>query len=892
MASQASSERRAATSHYDVKAIEAKWKARWEVADLYRTETFSNKPTYYCLEMFPYPSGSGLSVGHFRNYIPVDVMGRFKRMQGHEVLHPMGWDAFGLPAEQDAIDKGRHPAETTREYAANYRRQLQLVGCGYDWSREIDSSHPDYYRWTQWFFLLLHQRGLAYRAEKDQWWCDVCGALADEEVLADGTDWRGHSGIHKRPLKQWFFKITDYADRLIEDLALVDYPPQTSRAQINWVGRSEGADIVFKTEAGHDLPVFTTRPDTLFGATFMVLAPEHPLIPELSTPDHQDAVEVYSRAASLISEIDRASTERTKTGVFTGAYAINPVNNARIPIWIADYVLMSYGSGAIMAVPAHDDRDFDFATRYELPIPVVIAPPDWDGKDLDKAYLGSGKLVNSGSYDGLEWEEGFRRITADLQQRGLGETAVNYRLRDWLISRQRYWGCPIPIVHCDECGEVPVPESDLPVLLPEITNFRPDPERGSPLESIDEWVNTTCPDCGRPGRRETDTLGGFACSSWYFLRFISPDHADAPFDRAAVDRWMPVDLYVGGAEHTVMHLLYSRFWYKVMFDAGLVSTAEPYRKLRHQGMILAEDGWAPSDKVNVTAGRASSRGSDGIDIYAEPTAASRVLYHAPPKAEFETRPEPETGDGKQWIGVRSGKMSKSLGNVVTPDEMVDIYGTDCLRGYQLFMAPMDGTLVWNENGLNGILRFYNRIWDLITGLPSGDRRPPPLDEARREARRLIHKAVKKCTTDLEALRFNTMVANGLMEPVNGLLALWSAELAATDEGREVIEKLILLLAPTAPLLAEELWERTGHEGSVVLAGWPDYDERLTIDETITLVVQVNGKVRDRLEVPLDIEEDAALELASTQPNVQTHIEGKTIRRVIFVPGRLLNLVVG
>ncbi len=894
MATQASPERRAATSHYDVKAIEAKWKARWEAADLYRTETFSDKPTYYCLEMFPYPSGSGLSVGHFRNYIPVDVMGRFKRMQGHEVLHPMGWDAFGLPAEQDAIDKGRHPAETTREYAANYRRQLQLVGCAYDWSREIDSSNPDYYRWTQWFFLLLHQRGLAYRAEKDQWWCDVCGALADEEVLADGTDWRGHSGIHKRPLKQWFFKITDYADRLIEDLSLVDYPPQTSRAQINWVGRSEGADIVFKTEAGHDLSVFTTRPDTLFGATFMVLAPEHPLIPELTTPNHQDAVEFYSRAASLISEIDRASTERTKTGVFTGAYAINPVNNARVPIWIADYVLMSYGSGAIMAVPAHDGRDFEFATKYELPIPVVIAPPDWDGKDLDEAYLGSGKLVNSGPYDGLEWEEGFRRITADLEARGLGKPAINYRLRDWLISRQRYWGCPIPIVHCEECGEVPVPESDLPVLLPEITNFRPDPERGSPLESVDEWVNTTCPDCGRPARRETDTLGGFACSSWYFLRFISPDCADAPFDRAAVDRWMPVDLYVGGAEHTVMHLLYSRFWYKVMFDAGLVSTPEPYRKLRHQGMVLAEDGWVPAEQVNVTAGRVSSRDAGGIDIHAEPTTVSRLLYHAPPKAEFETRPEPEpeTGDGKEWIGIRSGKMSKSLGNVVTPDEMVDIYGTDCLRGYQLFMAPMDGTLVWNEDGLNGILRFYNRVWDLVTAPPSGDRRPPPLEEARREARRLIHKAVKKCTTDLEELRFNTMVANGLMETVNGLLALWSEELAAADEGREVIEKLTLLLAPTAPLLAEELWERTGHEGSVVLAEWPDYDEALTIDETITLVVQVNGKVRDRLEVPLDIDEAAALELASAQPNVQTHLEGKTIRRVIFVPGRLLNLVVG
>ena len=893
MATQASRERRTAKSRYDVQAVESKWKARWVAADIHRTETFSDKPNYYCLVMFPYPSGSGLSVGHLRNYIPVDVMARFKRMQGHEVLHPMGWDAFGLPAEQDAIDKGRHPAETTREYAANYRRQLTLVGCGYDWEREIDSSSPDYYRWTQWFFLLLHQRGLAYRAEKQQWWCDVCGALADEEVLADGTDWRGHSGIHKRPLKQWFFKITEYADRLIEDLALVDYPEQTRRAQINWVGRSEGADVTFKTEDGDDLPVFTTRPDTLFGATFMVLAPEHPLVAKLTTADRKEAVDKYVGAAALVSEIDRTSTERAKTGVFTGAYAVNPVNDARIPIWMADYVLMSYGSGAIMAVPAHDGRDFEFATKYDLPIPVVIAPPDWDGNPLDEAYVGSGKLVNSGAYDGLEWEEGFERIVGDLEKRGLGEKTVNYKLRDWLISRQRYWGCPIPIVHCPDCGEVAVPEADLPVLLPEITDFRPAPDRGSPLEAVEDWVNTTCPDCGGPARRETDTLGGFACSSWYYLRFISPDYDEGPFERAAVDRWMPVDLYVGGAEHTVMHLLYSRFWYKAMFDAGLVSSKEPYVKLRHQGMLLAADGWAAADSVNVTDERASSRDAGGMDVYGEPTAESRLLYHAPPKAEFETRPERETGDGKEWVGIRSGKMSKSLGNVVTPDEIVEVYGADCLRGYELFMAPMDGTLPWNENGLNGILRFYNRVWDLVTGaLLATGRERPPLTEARPAARKLIHKAVKKCTEDLERLRFNTMIANGLMEPVNGLLGIWSEELASTDEGREVLEKLILLLAPTAPHLAEELWHYTGHESSVVLAGWPEYDEALTVDERITLVVQVNGRVRERLEVGIDIGEEEALALAKGRPNVRTHLEGKTVRRVIFVPGRLLNLVVG
>ena len=894
MATQASAERRTATSRYDVQGVEGKWKKRWEAAAIHRTETFSEKPKYYCLVMFPYPSGSGLSVGHLRNYIPVDVMARFKRMQGHEVLHPMGWDAFGLPAEQDAIDKGRHPAETTREYAANYRRQLSLAGCGYDWEREIDSSMPEYYRWTQWFFLLLHRRGLAYRAEKRQWWCDVCGALADEEVLADGTDWRGHSGIHKRPLKQWFFKITDYADRLIEDLEDVDYPEQTRRAQINWVGRSEGAEVTFKTERGDELPVFTTRPDTLFGATFMVLAPEHPLVEDLTTPERLAAVKDYVREATLVSEIDRTSTERAKTGVFTGAFAVNPVNGERIPIWIADYVLMSYGSGAIMAVPGHDERDFEFAKKYGLPIPVVIAPPDWEGEALEEAYIGPGKLVNSGEYDGLEWEEGFQRIVADLEKGGLGRLSVNYRLRDWLISRQRYWGCPIPIVHCEECGEVAVPEKDLPVLLPEVTDFRPTPERGSPLEAVEEWVNTTCPDCGGPARRETDTLGGFACSSWYFLRFISPNFDKGPFEREAAERWMPVDLYVGGAEHTVMHLLYSRFWYKVMYDEGLVSGKEPYAKLRHQGMLLAQDGWVEGSTVSVTEERASSRAGDGMDVYAEPTADSRLLYHAPPKAEFETKPERMQGDGTEWVGIRGGKMSKSLGNVVTPDEMVDMYGADCLRGYELFMAPIDGTLPWNESGLNGILRFYNRVWDLVTGaaVVGEGRKLPSLDERRMAVQKIIHKAVKKCTGDLEDLRFNTMIANGLMEPVNGLLDIWSPELAETEEGGEALEKLIRLLAPTAPHLAEELWERTGHEGSVVTAAWPDYDEALTVDETVTLVVQVNGKVRERLMVDADIEEEAAKALAMERPNVLTHLDGKTVHRVIFVPGRLLNFVVG
>lgn len=894
MATDESTDRRTTTNtnRYSPRAVEQKWKDRWESTNAYHTETFSDKPKYYCLVMFPYPSGSGLSVGHLRNYIPVDVMARFKKMQGHDVLHPMGWDAFGLPAEQDAIDKGRHPGETTREYAANYRRQLTLVGCGYDWTREIDSSKPEYYRWTQWFFLMLHRRGLAYRAEKQQWWCDVCGALADEEVLADGTDWRGHSSIQKRPLTQWFFKITEYADRLIEDLQLVDYPEQTQRAQINWVGRSEGADIIFKTEHGDRLSVFTTRPDTLFGATFMVLAPEHPLVQSLVTSEQQSVVNEYVHQAMLTSEIERTSTERIKTGVFTGSYAVNPVNDEHIPIWIADYVLMSYGSGAIMAVPAHDERDFAFATKYLLPISVVVAPPDWDGKTLEEAYTGPGTMVHSGKYDGLDEDEAFKRIVADLETRDLGNQAINYKLRDWLISRQRYWGCPIPIVHCRDCGEVAVPETDLPVLLPEISDFRPAPESGSPLAGIQDWVNTTCPDCQAPARRETDTLGGFACSSWYFLRFINPDHDKAPFDTEAAARWMPVDLYVGGAEHTVMHLLYSRFWYKVMFDEGLVKEQEPYKKLRHQGMLLAQDGWVEGSTIRVSNDRASSCTSDGIDVYLEPTAKSRLLYHAPPKAEFETKSGRIQENGKEWVGIRSGKMSKSLGNVVTPDEIVNVYGADCLRGYELFMAPMNGTLPWNENGLNGILRFYKRVWDLVTGKPvtSTKGKSLPLSERQAMVKTIIHKAVKKCTTDLEDLRFNTMIANGLMEPVNSLLAIWSTDIATTPEGQQALDTLIRLIAPTAPHLAEELWERIGHQQSVTVATWPTYDEALTVDETVTLVVQVNGKVRDRLAVGADIDQEAAKSLALELPNILRHLEGKTIRNEVFVPGRLLNLV--
>ncbi|MDE2701793.1 MAG: leucine--tRNA ligase [Chloroflexi bacterium] len=875
---------------YDFARIESKWQRRWDEDQPYRTATYSDKPPYYALEFFPYPSGDGLSVGHFRNYIPVDAFARYKRMRGFEVLHPMGWDAFGLPAEQDAIDKGRHPAESIIEYAANYRRQLKLVGCGYDWDREINSSHPDYYRWTQWIFLQLFRRGLAYRAEKRQWWCDTCGALADEEVLADGKCWRGHSNVYRKPLRQWFFRIRAYADRLLEDLDQVDWPESTKRMQVNWIGRSTGADVIFETEAGHQLSVYTTRPDTLYGATFMVLAPEHPLLEELTAPAQSQAVGEYVDRALRTSEIERATAEREKTGVFTGSFAINPVNDEKIPIWVADYVLASYGSGAIMAVPAHDQRDFDFAERFDLPIPVVIEPPGWDGQPLAEAYVGEGRLINSGSHSGLDSDSAIAAVTADLEARGRGSAAVNYRLRDWLISRQRYWGCPIPIVHCEECGQVPVPEEELPVLLPPLEDFRPDPELGSPLERARDWVATSCPQCGGPARRETDTLGGFACSSWYFLRFITPDFESGPVEPNAEKRWMPVDLYVGGAEHSVMHLLYARFWNKVLYDAGHVSSPEPFKALRHQGMMLAEDGWVNLEQAKLAGGRISARVSEGFDVYSNPSGEERdFLYHAPAKAEFELRGDP-VGD---WAPIRSGKMSKSLGNVVTPDSVVERYGADSLRGYEMFMAPLEGTLPWSESGLNGITRFYRRLLRLISGEPEfPERGPQPLDRASGQARRIAHRAIAKCSEDIEQLRFNTMLANGLMEPVNELLAIWSQELADSPAGAEVKDILVRLLAPVAPHLAEELWEMLGNSASVVGASWPEADPALLRSESVTVVVQVNGRVRDRMDAPAGLAEDEALAAALELPNVKVHLDGKAVRKVIYVPERLLNLVVG
>jgi len=801
---------------YQPREFEGKWQRVWEEQGLYRTAEGFDKPRFYCLDFFPYPSGSGLSVGHGHNYIPTDVYSRFKRMQGFNVLHPMGWDAFGLPAENEAILRQVPPAETVAKNVANYKRQLGLMGLSYDWTKEINSTDPDYYRWTEWFFLLLYKRGLAYRAKGSQWWCPECKTILANEQVVDGFCWRhAETRVEKKDLEQWYFKITAYADQLLYDLDTIDWPERIVAMQRNWIGRSEGAEVDFLVPGHGPVKVFTTRPDTLFGATFMVLSPEHPLVDNITTPEHRAAVIAYQEQALVTSEIERLSTEREKTGVFTGAYAINPVNDARIPVWIADYVLTGYGTGAIMAVPAHDQRDFEFARKFGIEVRLVFMEtnsrltPD----TMTEATIHSGTLINSRQFDGrMEGRETVDAFIDWLEQSGKGQRKVNYRMRDWLISRQRYWGAPIPIVYCDKDGIVPVPEDQLPVLLPEVERFEPTGTGRSPLANVPSFVNTICPTCGGPARRETDTMDGFACSSWYFLRFPNPHEPSAAFDRKTVDYWLPVDLYVGGAEHAVMHLLYARFWTKVMADAGLVNFREPFSKLRNQGMISGADGQ---------------------------------------------------------------KMSKSKGNVVTPDEVADRYGADALRCYELFMGPFELDNAWDNDGPKGQFRFLNRAWEVALASPARDSPATP---------RLLNQTIKDVTERIEDFRFNTAIAK-LHELVNHL----------TDNGcsTSTVDTLLVLLAPIAPHMAEELWaSRHPSSGSVHQQPWPVYNEAAVQVTDCAIVVQVNGKVRDTIQAALNLPQADVESLARSSEKVQRFLNGSQIRKVIYVPNKLINLVVG
>ena len=822
---------------YNPQEIEKKWQQKWAEDRLYEVTEDSTKPKYYTLTMFPYTSGD-LHIGHWYAEVPADVRARFKRMQGYNVLRPMGFDAFGLPAENAAIQRGIYPFTWTMQNIENMRRQFKSIGAIYDWSREVITCLPEYYKWTQWFFLKLYEHNLAYRGKAPVNWCPKCQVvLANEEVVA-GKCWRCDSEVVRRDLDQWFFRITRYADELAQYNG-IDWPERIKLMQRNWVGKSVGAEISFALDpdnigAEKEIRVFTTRPDTIFGVTFMVLAPEHPLVAKLTTPDRKAEVEDYIVRSRQQTDIERLSTEKEKDGVFTGAYVINRLNGEKVPIWIADYVLLSYGTGAVMAVPAHDERDFAFAKKYDLPIRVVITPPGWQGEELKEAYIEAGTMVNSAQFNGLPSQQGIEAVSDFLAEKGWGGHTVSYRLRDWLISRQRYWGAPIPIIYCERCGIVPVPEKDLPVLLPEDAEFKPTGE--SPLKYNEKFINTTCPKCGRPAKRETDTMGGFMCSNWYFLRYTSPHFDKAAFDPEKVKYWLPVDLYTGGAEHAVMHLFYARFFIKAIRDMGLVDFDEPFTRLFNQGVIITE-------------GR---------------------------------------------------KMSKSRpDDAITPDNLIASLGTDTVRAYLMFIGPWEQGGEWNDSGISGVSRWLNRVWNLALDDYHQDARKglalkelvgihTNVAKEEKELARITHQTIRKVTNDLERLRFNTMLA-ALMEFTNYLANVREAGIVATSAWKEAMATLLLLLAPTAPHLAEELWSRTGHQYSIHNQPWPKWDEALAKEEKITLVIQVNGRVRDRIIVPASTTEVEATQIAAESTRVKPYLEGKEFK-TYYVTGKLVNFV--
>ncbi len=956
---------------YNPKDLEPKWQKTWASNETYKTGEDPSKPKQYVLEFFPYPSGAAMHVGHVRNYAIGDAVSRYKRMTGHNVLHPMGWDGFGLPAENYAIKTGISPRQAIDQNTGMFKQQLTQMGFDYDWSREIDSTQPEYYKWTQWFFLMLFKKGLAYQQESLQWWCPVDKTVLANEQVEAGLCWRCGNQVIKKPLEQWFFKITDYADRLVADLEDLDWSESIKSMQRNWIGRSKGAEIDFAVDGSKEgLRVYTTRPDTLFGATFLVLAPEHSLVPKITTAEQKTTVEDYQKLALQKSEIDRMDTDREKTGVFTGAYGINPVNGEKVPIWIADYVLTGYGTGAIMAVPGHDERDQEFAQKFDLPITFVVAPEykdtltpvreglplterdvaqliaehptekkylllkkiSWetesysyvgggtDGeepaaaavrelqeeagyintgevyqvsgpcfvefyheskkvnrrtkittfsiklKDLKKVavaeeekrinepmwvsadqvlelvhgegakqafrdflsgasvYSGEGIMVNSGKYDGLTSSQAREQIVADLAKQKHGQEKVNYRIRDWLISRQRYWGAPIPIIHCPEHGAVAVPDNQLPVVLPEIKNYEPSGDGHSPLANVPEFVNTTCPTCGQPAKRETDTMDGFACSSWYFLRFADPHNNKEPFSRQTADLWLPVDTYIGGAEHAVMHLLYARFWTKVMYDEGLINFTEPFKALRNQGMILAPDGQ---------------------------------------------------------------KMSKSKGNVIAPSELIDQgYGADSIRLMELFIGPWNQSAAWSVEGIGGTFRFLQRVWTLTQEFIDAK----PGSEQSQALTVATHKATKKVSQDLHNMGFNTAIS-ALMELTNELYRLKAADSYQAQNWGTSIETLLKLLAPFAPHITEELWQQLGHKDSIHISEWPLWDQKYLVADTMTIVVQINGKVRSQITVASDAPEEEVNKLVLADAKTQAHIKGKAIVKTIYIPGKLVSLVV-
>jgi len=801
---------------YKPQTLEPKWQRYWDENKTFRTTNDPGKPKFYALDMFPYPSGAGLHVGHPEGYTATDIVSRYKRMRGYNVLHPMGWDAFGLPAEQYAIQTGKHPAEFTKMNIDNFRRQIKSLGFSYDWDHEISTTDPEYYKWTQWIFIQLYKKGLAYVAEVPVNWCEALGTtLANEEVI-NGVSERGGHPVVRKPMRQWMLKITEYAERLLNDLEELDWSESIKDMQRNWIGKSTGAEVTFAIEGHADasLTVFTTRPDTLFGATYCVLAPEHELVGVITTADRKADVDAYIEQASRKSDLERTELAKEKTGVFTGAYAINPVNGEKVPVWIADYVLGGYGTGAIMAVPGHDERDWEFAKKFGLPIVEVVS----GGDVSEAAYIGDGEHVNSGFLDGLSKADAIARMIAWLEENGKGAGKVTYRLRDWLFSRQRYWGEPIPVLHYEDGTMETVPEDELPLLLPEMEAIKPSGTGESPLANATEWVNVVDKQ-GRKARRETNTMPQWAGSSWYYLRFIDPHNDKELVSFEKQKEWLPVDLYIGGAEHAVLHLLYARFWHKVLYDIGVVSTKEPFHKLVNQGMIL---------------------------------------------------------------GTNNEKMSKSRGNVINPDDIVNEFGADTLRLYEMFMGPLEATKPWNTNGVEGMYRFLGRVWRLFVddnGRLNEKIQDVPGDEA---FRRTWHRTIKKITEDYEGLRFNTAISQ-LMIFVN---EAYKADVLP----KQAMEHFVQMLSPSAPHIAEELWERLGHEGSVSYVPWPEYDPALTVDAEIEIVVQVNGKIAERVSVASDLDEAGMQEKALGLEKVQALIAGKTVRKVIAVKGKLVNIV--
>lgn len=860
-------------SRYTPEAIEEKWQKRWAEKTLHQTSEDGGKPKFYALSMFPYPSGN-LHMGHVRVYTIVDVIARVRRMQGYRVLNPMGWDAFGLPAENAAIERGIPPSTWTYQNIAQMRQQLDQLGISFDWQREVTTCSPDYYRWTQWIFLEFFKAGLAYQKEATVNWDPIDQTvLANEQVDSEGRSWRSGAKVERKQLRQWFLKITDYAEQLLNDLdKLTGWPEKVRLMQANWIGKSTGAQVTFTTEKGDELVVFTTRPDTLWGATFMVLSPEHPLVEKLTTTQQKAAIQKYQAEAAAKSDIDRTAEGQEKTGVWTGSYAINPVNNERIPIWIADYVLMDYGTGAIMAVPAHDQRDFEFARRFGLPVKVVVQPVDQalDGETMAAAHAGEGVMVNSGSLDGIpagkDRGQSVEAAVKWLEQNGKGKGTANYRLRDWLISRQRYWGAPIPIIHCPKCGAVPVPDRDLPVRLPEEVEFS---GRGpSPLAKLESWVNVGCPTCGTAAKRETDTMDTFIDSSWYFLRYPDARNQHQAFDPQKTNDWMPVDQYVGGIEHAILHLLYSRFFTKVLRDRGLLNFDEPFSRLLTQGMVQGR-------------------------TYKNPRTGKYVI---PANVADPANPtDPETGDP---LEVVYEKMSKSKYNGVAPGDVVNKYGADTARMFILFKAPPEKDLEWDEADVEGQFRFLNRVWRLVmefanghpspvSGHPSNDKGQMTKDE--KTLRRAIHTAIAEVTHDLEGeYQFNTAVSE-LMKLSNALTDFAGKDSPIYAEG---INTLLILLAPFAPHIAEELWQNLGNSDSVHQQPWLKADPTALVADEINLVIQINGKTRGAIPVPAQASKDELEAYARNSEIAQKYLEGKEVKKAIVVPGKLVNFVVG